>query len=81
VKSKAIRQIAVESVTGTFAVGNTISKGSGGNTSVATIFAVASGSGGSTLYIGPSTLTLSRNSTNSTRRQNISFQRSRFINV
>ena len=56
VKSKAIRQIAVESVSGTFAVGNTISKGSGGNTSVATIFAVASGSGGSTLHIGPSTL-------------------------
>lgn len=56
VKSKAIRSIAVESVTGTFAIGNTISKGSGGNTSVATIFAVASGSGGSTLYIGPSTL-------------------------
>ncbi|BCV00703.1 MAG: hypothetical protein CM15mV36_1930 [Caudoviricetes sp.] len=56
VKSKAIRSVAVESVTGTFAVGNTISKGSGGNTSVATIFAVASGSGGSTLYIGPSTL-------------------------
>ena len=55
-KSKAIRQIAVESVSGTFAVGNTISKGSGGNTSVATIFAVASGSGGSTLHIGPSTL-------------------------
>ena len=56
VKNVAIRSIAVESVTGTFAVGNTISKGSGGNTSVATIFAVASGSGGSTLYIGPSTL-------------------------
>lgn len=56
VKSKAIRSVAVESVTGTFAIGNTISKGSGGNTSVATIFAVASGSGGSTLYIGPSTL-------------------------
>ena len=56
VKSRAIRSVAVESVTGTFAVGNTISKGSGSNTSVATIFAVASGSGGSTLYIGPSTL-------------------------
>ena len=56
VKNVAIESIAVESVTGTFAVGNTISKGSGGNTSVATIFAVASGSGGSTLYIGPSTL-------------------------
>ena len=40
----------MESVSGTFAVGNTISKGSGGNTSVATIFAVASGSGGSTLH-------------------------------
>ena len=42
VKSRAVRSIAVESVTGTFAIGNTISKGAGGNTSVATIFAVAS---------------------------------------
>ena len=56
VKSRAIRQVTVESTTGTFAVGETLTKGSGGNTSVATIFAVASGSGGSTLHIGPSTL-------------------------
>ena len=56
VKSKAVRSIAVESVTGTFAIGNTITKGTGSNTSVATVFAVASGSGGATLYIGPSTL-------------------------
>ena len=37
VKSRAIRQVTVESTTGTFAVGETLTKGSGGNTAVVTV--------------------------------------------
>ena len=57
VRVRAIRAITLESVTGTFAVGETVVKGSGGNTATATIYAVSQGSGPSTLvYVGPSTL-------------------------
>ena len=52
----AIRQITLESVSGTPAVGETISKGSGGNTTTATIYAVNIGSGTTNIYIGPSTV-------------------------
>jgi hypothetical protein len=56
VKEEAIRAITVESVTGDFAVGDTITKGAGGDTSTATLFALNLGSGSTILYIGPSTL-------------------------
>ena len=52
VKSISIREVPVESVSGTFAAGNTISKGSGGNTTTALVYGV----NGTTLHIGPSTL-------------------------
>ena len=44
-KSVAIRQVTVESTTGTFAVGETLTKGSGGNTAVVTVYGVLSGQG------------------------------------
>ncbi len=56
VKSVAIRQVAVESVTGTFAVGETITKGTGGNTTTTILYGALIGQGGVTLYVGPSTL-------------------------
>lgn len=56
VKEIAIRQITLESVSGTPAVGETVVKGSGGNTATATIYAAAVGSGTTNIYIGPSTL-------------------------
>ena len=56
VKTFAIRQITLESVSGTPAVGETIVKGSGGNTATATIYAAAVGSGTTNVYIGPTTL-------------------------
>ena len=56
VKVFAIRQITLESVSGTPAVGETISKGSGGNTTTATIYAAAVGSGTTNVYIGPSSV-------------------------
>tara|TARA_R100000030_G_scaffold22379_1_gene16073 strand:+ start:1361 stop:2845 length:1485 start_codon:yes stop_codon:yes gene_type:complete len=56
VKSVAIRQIAVESTTGTFAVGETISKGTAPNASTAVVYGVLATQGGTNLYIGPSTL-------------------------
>ncbi len=53
VKEEDTRVINVESVTsGPFVVGNTISKGSGGDTTTATVFAV----GADTITIGPSTI-------------------------
>ena len=52
VKAISIREVPVESVTGTFVVGNTISKGSGGDTTTAVVYGV----NGTTLYIGPSTI-------------------------
>ena len=56
VKSRAIRQVTVESTTGTFAVGETLTKGSGGNTAVTTIYGVLAGQGSVALYVGPTTL-------------------------
>ena len=52
VKVASIRQITLESVTGTFAVGATVTKGTGGDTSTALIYGVV----GTIIYIGPSTL-------------------------
>ncbi|MAG49278.1 hypothetical protein CMO86_06350 [Candidatus Woesearchaeota archaeon] len=52
VKAISIREVPVESVTGTFVVGNTISKGSGSDTTTAVVYGV----NGTTLYIGPSTI-------------------------
>lgn len=52
VKSFSIRQITVESVTGTFAIGQTISKGTSPNDTVATIYGIS----GTILYVGPSTI-------------------------
>ena len=43
VKKRAVRAVTLESVSGTFAVGETFVTGSGGNTATATIFAVAQG--------------------------------------
>jgi len=56
VKSIAIRAITVESTTGTFAIGETVVKGTSPNTATATIYAVNQGSGSTILYVGPSTL-------------------------
>jgi len=52
VKSVAIRTLTLESVTGTLAVGETVSKGVSPNDSTATIYGV----NGTVLYIGPSTI-------------------------
>ena len=56
VKEIAIRSLTVTSVVGTFSVGETISKGTSPNDTVATIFGVQQGSGSTILYVGPSTL-------------------------
>ena len=56
VKNISIRLITVNSVSGTFAVGDTISKGASPDDTVATIYSVTEGSGTSSLYIGPSTI-------------------------
>lgn len=56
VKEIGIRQITLESVSGTPAVGETVVKGSGGNTATATIYGAAVGSGTTNIYIGPTTL-------------------------
>jgi len=52
VKDVAIRQITIESVSGTPAVGNTLTKGSGGDTTTATVYAFKN----NILYVGPSTI-------------------------
>lgn len=52
VKSFAIRQVTTESVTGTFSVGNTITKGSGSDTTTAVVYGI----NGTILHIGPSTI-------------------------
>ena len=52
VKVFSIRTIPVESQTGTFAAGNTISKGTSPNDTTAVVYGVD----GSTIHIGPSTL-------------------------
>ena len=52
VKSISIRAITVESISDSFAAGETLSKGSGGDTTTATVY----GQNGSVIYIGPSTL-------------------------
>ena len=56
VKDISIRAVTVNSVTGTFEVGETISKGTSPNDTTALVYAVNQGSGNTTLYIGPSTL-------------------------
>ena len=56
VKDVAIRAVTLNSTSGTFAVGETISKGSSPDDTVATIYSVVSGSGSTTIYIGPSTI-------------------------
>tara|TARA_B100002019_G_scaffold108882_1_gene93560 strand:+ start:1507 stop:2991 length:1485 start_codon:yes stop_codon:yes gene_type:complete len=56
VQELGIRSVTVNSVVGTFAVGETITKGSAPNTTTATIYAVAQGSGTTSIYIGPSTI-------------------------
>tara|TARA_B100000287_G_scaffold429455_1_gene482836 strand:- start:1149 stop:2630 length:1482 start_codon:yes stop_codon:yes gene_type:complete len=61
VKSVLIRAITLESTTGTFAVGETLTEGSGGNTAVSTIYATTSGSGSTIVYVGPTTLSGSAN--------------------
>ncbi len=52
VKKFAIRQIAIESITGTFTVGETISTGTSPNDTVATVY----GTGDGVIHIGPSTI-------------------------
>ena len=52
VKVFAIRAVPVEAVAGTFAAGNTISKGSGSDTTTALVYGVD----GTTLHIGASTI-------------------------
>ena len=52
VKTFAIRQITIQSVTGTFSIGNTITKGSGSDTTTAVIYGIQ----GTILHIGPSTI-------------------------
>ena len=56
VKKRAVRAVTVESVSGTFAVGETFVTGSGGNTATAIVFAVTQGSGSTIVSIGPTTL-------------------------
>lgn len=52
VKAISIREITLESTSGTFAVGDTVTKGTGGDTTTALVYGVD----GATLFIGPSTL-------------------------
>ena len=57
VKELAIRSVTLESVTNTFSVGDTLTKGTGGNTTTAVVYSVPANQTDSvTLYIGPSTL-------------------------
>ena len=52
VKDIAIRPITVESVSGTFATGDTLTKGTGGNTTTATVYFYKN----NIIYVGPSTI-------------------------
>ena len=52
VQEQDIRQIDIESITNTFVIGDTITKGSGGDTTTATVFGVTA----DTISIGPSTI-------------------------
>tara|TARA_B100000131_G_scaffold102746_1_gene99771 strand:+ start:8056 stop:9498 length:1443 start_codon:yes stop_codon:yes gene_type:complete len=52
IKDVLIRQISIESVTGTFEVGQTVSTGTSPNDTVATVF----GKGENVIFIGPSTI-------------------------
>tara|TARA_B100001250_G_scaffold194370_1_gene167030 strand:+ start:1994 stop:3499 length:1506 start_codon:yes stop_codon:yes gene_type:complete len=56
VKDVLIRQVTLESVTGTFAVGQTVVKGSGGNTATCTIYAVNTDGGNNIILVGPTVL-------------------------
>jgi hypothetical protein len=56
VKNVAIRAITVESVSGTFAVGDTLTKGSSPNNTDALVYAVVTGESNTIIHIGPSTL-------------------------
>ena len=56
VRVRSIRIVTVESVTGDFAVGETISTGTSPNDTVATVYSVQQGSGNTSIYIGPSTI-------------------------
>ena len=52
VQAISIREVPIESVQGTFTVGDTLSKGAGANTTTAKVYGVTA----SLLFIGPSTL-------------------------
>ena len=52
IKVFSIREIPLESVTGTWVVGDTVTKGTGGNTATATVYGIDT----TTLYVGPTTL-------------------------
>ena len=56
VQNIAIRSVTLNSTSGTFAVGETISTGTSPDDTVATVYAFVAGSGDTTLYIGPSTI-------------------------
>lgn len=56
VRVRSIRTLAVESVSGTFLVGDVISKGTSPNDTTGIVYESVDGSGSTTLYIGPSTL-------------------------
>ena len=56
VKDVAIRLVTIESVSGTFAVGDTLTKGSGGDTTTATVFAVTDSESNVIVHVGPSTI-------------------------
>jgi hypothetical protein len=56
VKNVAIRAITVESVSGTFAIGDTLTKGSSPNNTDALVYAVVTGESNTIIHIGPSTL-------------------------
>ena len=56
VRVRSIRTIAAESVTNAFVVGDTITKGSGGDTTTAILYAVEDVSGSVVLHTGPATI-------------------------
>ena len=56
VRSRAIRVVTVESVSGTFAVGETFSTGTAPNATTAVVYGVIAGQGSVSVYVGPSTI-------------------------